>query len=74
MNIKKLAALAGVSMAILGAGIILPSAANAATVSPDGLNTCKVTYTKHYRAGCIQIKGEPDYCSYYTKTVSCTRY
>lgn len=75
---KKLLALAGVSLSLAAGAVFMPSAANAATVSPDGLNTCKVWYTteQKFRGGSCYLMPENPGCWYEVKVkhTSCTRY
>lgn len=76
---KKFLAVAGAALALIGAGLVVPSAANAAD-STDGLNTCKVTYTYEYGPnymGKVWCAFNPGYagCSkILVKHVTCTRY
>lgn len=78
MKMKKLLAIAGVSLSLAAGAVFVPSAANAAPVSTNGLNTCKVWYTyeqKNRGGSCYLMPGNTA-CWYTVKVkhTSCTQY
>lgn len=76
MNIKKIAALTGVSLSLIGMGILVPTAANATSVHTDGLNVCKTVKVKHTKPAwqCVSLMPGYNSCTYYTTETVCTRY
>ncbi len=75
---KKLAAIVAVAAAVTGGAILPAATATAATVSPQGLNTCKVwyTYEQKFRGGSCYLMPSNTACWYTVKVkhTSCTQY
>lgn len=72
---KKFLALAAAGLAIVGAGFITAPAANAATVTPQGMNVCHTVKVKHTTSPCWNATpGIPNPCVYYTTKTVCVQY